>query len=923
MKQMTLCIAIIGCLHGCSTLSPSDDARIASLKAASLPIEKKQKPIDHRSEAMINYRDFLSSSPDNKLAPEALRRLADLNMDNELTRQIDGDTTQIHSKATELYKNLLTQHPEHVNNDSATYQLARAYEQQGNNESVFQTLTEYTKHFPDADNIDEAHFRRGEYLFSLGKFEKSDSAYQQVIINNTGSDFFQPSLYKSGWSQFKLNNIETALNTFVALLDENLSSHQSSILPDSIGRAEQERIQDTLRVIGLSFSYLGNADLVEKYFMNHGRKSFEPLVYASVAELHLSKQRYTDAADTYQKFAVSHPDHREAPLFQSHVIRVYQEAGFEERVLKEKESFTRNYLPGSQYWQEHDIKQSPDVVKLVKTYLDDISHYHHALAQKTKNPIDYQTAINWYELYFQGFSENPGAPATNFLFAELLLESGNTRKAITEYERTAYDYGVHDKASEAGYAALLAHNQYESSLNELVKKTSWHREGIDKALRFAQTFPTHKNAIAVKTRAAEQLYALQEFELTIQTARSIISTDHIPSDILLSNWTLVAHSYFETHQYENSELSYQQVLLLLSQASEQKEAIINRLAASIYKQGETARDANHLTDAIKHFNRVALVTPAAKIAATARYDAATAYITLNRLAEAIQTLESWRVAYPGNALRKEATGKLAYLYRETQQPLKAANEYESVSHSEVDVALQRTALWSAATLYLDAKASQKAIVSYQSYVDRFPSPEPQAMEARAMLVKLYSETRNPTKTRYWQQQIIAHFNSTPALQNDRGRLLAATSQLALAGPYKEKYLSISLTEPLQENLLAKKKHLQSAITAFTLAAKYNVADITTQATYETGNIYADFSKAILNSERPAGLSGEELEQYNILLEEEAYPIEEQAIEIHETNIKYLADGHYNQWTKNSLKQLAELIPGRYNKIERVETYVSQ
>jgi len=55
--------------------------------------------------------------------------------------------------------------------------------------------------------------------------------------------------------------------------------------------------------------------------------------------------------------------------------------------------------------------------------------------------------------------------------------------------------------------------------------------------------------------------------------------------------------------------------------------------------------------------------------------------------------------------------------------------------------------------------------------------------------------------------------------------------------------------------------------------------------------------------------------YEMVLEEEAFPFEEQAIEVHEKNLELMAVGVYNRWIEKSLGKLAALMPGRYAKFE--------
>jgi hypothetical protein len=77
----------------------------------------------------------------------------------------------------------------------------------------------------------------------------------------------------------------------------------------------------------------------------------------------------------------------------------------------------------------------------------------------------------------------------------------------------------------------------------------------------------------------------------------------------------------------------------------------------------------------------------------------------------------------------------------------------------------------------------------------------------------------------------------------------------------------------------------------------------------------------MKSQRPKGLNAEELEQYDILLEEQAFPFEEKSIDIHIINIDRAKQGLYDKWVKKSIEVLATFQPIRYAKQEKTVTYV--
>ena len=73
-------------------------------------------------------------------------------------------------------------------------------------------------------------------------------------------------------------------------------------------------------------------------------------------------------------------------------------------------------------------------------------------------------------------------PQRAYLLAEVLFESGRFAEAAREYERTAYDYPRMPKSAAAGYAALVAYQKHEPTLERRVEgavASPGHRERAD------------------------------------------------------------------------------------------------------------------------------------------------------------------------------------------------------------------------------------------------------------------------------------------------------------------------------------------------------------------------------------------------------------------------------------------------------------
>ncbi|MGZ5216926.1 MAG: tetratricopeptide repeat protein, partial [Caldimonas sp.] len=251
----------------------------------------------------------------------------------------------------------------------------------------------------------------------------------------------------------------------------------------------------------------------------------------------------------------------------------------------------------------------------------------------------------------------------------------------------------------------------------------------------------------------------------------------------------------------------------------------------------------------------------------------------------------------------------------------AAREFDRLASTSNDTKIARDALWQAAELYETAGSRPAATKAYERYLARNPQPLEPAVEARWRLAKIARDDGNLTREAALMKDIFNADQNGGGGRTDRTRYLGATAALALAEPVAAEYRKVALVEPLQRQLKLKKTKMEEALKAYAVAADYGVADVSTAATYRIASVYRDFGKALMSSERPKKLSKVELEQYNVLLEEQAFPFEEKATELHEVNARRAAAGVYDKWVQSSFEALRELRPVRYGKVERSEGVV--
>jgi hypothetical protein len=207
-------------------------------------------------------------------------------------------------------------------------------------------------------------------------------------------------------------------------------------------------------------------------------------------------------------------------------------------------------------------------------------------------------------------------------------------------------------------------------------------------------------------------------------------------------------------------------------------------------------------------------------------------------------------------------------------------------------------------------------------VSQFPEPVETAVETRFKIAEMYKAAQNEAGYRDQLRQIVAIDASAGDERSARIRYLAARSALVLAEDFYHQFDKVELVQPFEKSLQEKKRRMDAALGAFGSLVDYEVAEVTAAATFYMAEIYSDFSRALTESERPTNLEAAEMKEYELALEEEAFPFEERAIEVHQKNLELLASGIYNPWIEKSLGRLAKLMPGRYAKFEASSGLIS-
>ncbi|AOY87355.1 hypothetical protein BKP64_03700 [Marinobacter salinus] len=873
-----------------------------------------------------SYRALLPLVDDPLKRVTIRHRLADLEF-MRAERKFADTAEDEFSDAIAAYEDLLAEYPERKGNDQIYYQLARAWELRGMTPEQLAALDTLVTGYPQSPYWIEAQFRRADLLFIDGRYREAEQAFDEVALaseqRQADASFLVNAHYMKGWSQFKQGDYQQALFSYVEVLDLVMPEGQ---LVENVDKRHQTLIEDLFRVFGLSLSYLDGAETLQTLFRQTGGRPYEILIYSRYSDLLLERERYSDAIEVYEVFIEDHPDSRWAPRYQINIIRTLELAGFTSTIPERKAEFVRGYGLHSDYWAGAEPETVAYIEEQLEQLLPELADRHYLLARESGNEREardhYRKAAGYYAEFAATFPVHPRTPERLFLLGEANIELREWASAIEAFERVAYDFPYEgeapEQAAEAGYASVLAFREYAKTWQkEPVSELRSYREMQQlNRLRFVNAFPADARAPDVFYIALQHEFERQNWEEVVTMSARLVAWQPTPRQSLVTEALLLSgHSLFELERFAEAERSYREALVGMPQNDDRRGGITENLAASVFRQAEQLAAAGKVDAAVSEYLRVGTVVPASALRANAEYDAASLLITASRWEQAISVLNGFRERFPEHELIDTVPAKLALGYRETGQWEKAGDELSRMVALASTPEERRENLLIAAELYDQAGNTDKAIDTWRRYANTYPEPSDSYMEAANRLAELYQSVDDTTRRNFWLRKQMTFVDQNPEAADDRMRWLAASASATLAREALARYDAIRLTLPLNKSMVAKTDALETAVTAYQKTATYGLSSFATEAGYQIAHIYGRLGADLMDSERPPGLSELELAQYELLLEEQAYPFEDNAIDIHEQNIRRARDGIYDEWVKRSYEALRSLLPGRYNKQE--------
>lgn len=939
---LSLMIGSIIFTSGCN--GRTKPATLGGLKYKETKEEKIEfKKMDH-AEVRQEYEELLDLFEDQALKEQIERRIADVYMMEGVQDQLHNQPkTSFYVEAIKSYRDILEKYPNSPDNAEVFYQLAKAYDMEGDQAQALHMLTELTTRHPGYPNIAEAYFRMGDIYFNEQAYGKAERAYA-AVTQSSNAKLALNARYMLGWSYYKQLKFDQALNTFAQVLNQVLAGHNSI---DELSKTEKPFATDSLHSISLTLARSGGAEMIASVPLL-AEQHYVWMVYENLGEYYLDKERFADSAYTYRLFVNKYRNSAEAPRLHKRLIDSYIEGGFPLQAIEEKEVFVNYYGIGSHYaGNKNGLRE--DLKAPLKLYLDELARHYYANAQTLQQNLAdisagkvsaddkklpetrslmvaaFDNAARFFNEYITTFAGDARLGEMTFLLGEARFSAFRYQEAIEAYETVAYrltDEGHKNHGANAGYAAIISYQKLIDPLQEDSKEAkAWQQKAVASMLRFAEVFHADTRSPTVLTNAAEYLFSLDQYARALEVASGLINNNPtLDKTLKKTAYGIMAHSQFKLEDFPTAEQSYFAQRELVEPASDEYAVIGERLAATIYKRSELALASADKEAAIAQLLKIKRLTPSSKIRVNSQYDAATMMLELEQWEKALNEFRELTALYPEHELAVEFPRKSAFALEKLKRYSDAGDAYLALTRSDPDAELRREALFLAANMYENAKRYDDAIELFKRYAREYEDPFDARMEARYRIAVNYQHLGDEAKKLYWLRRIIAGDAEAGSARTERSQWLAAWANMEYGNYFASEFAKKKLRLPLDRSLPAKNAALKDAVGRYQQAADYGILEFVSQSSFKIAGLYQDFAEGLRAAPQPAGLTAADASAYRDILAEQAAPFVELALELHTANLELAWAGHYNQWIAQSFAKMRELNPVRFAKHEYEVSY---
>ena len=861
---------------------------------------------DSRLRSIELYRSLLSKYPDNTndYMAEASFRLAELLFETERERirmvlETEGETAEIlpdFNAAIQAYARVMERFPGHPLTEDALYGIAYCYTEQGDPDQAADGYARLVQTFPETRYSVEINMRLGEYYFTMEDLPRAITHYQHVVAAG-GPEYAEKALYKLGWCFYNLDRYDEAIDSFFAVLGLNESGE---ITADNLAN-------ESMDIIARSFTESGGTPaLVRRIRIKPSDPYLSRILYL-LADLYRERSFFPEALGTFRTYIQLYPSGSSMPEVLKHMRETYHIRGDTLASLEFSENFRQHIGPETPWYEGATQGRQEQARSLILNNLETAANRRRARFQAAGGETELNLALKDLTVY-EEIAGDESPCRIKHLKGMVLVE-------MDRFEDTVHvlnDLAVDNSCSELAERAILASTDYQIS--------SYDKSGTVDLPLFENTVNILSNLSPDSPVTPRAILVLGEITLNnnaLGEARghfSLLIRRYPAAPESARARLLIARTFFKEANYRQAAAWFRESWRK-SISDETGEEARRLHVYSLFKYAEELSTKKINIEAAERFEAIHRQFPDSDVAQVSLYNAGKLYRSIGLERKATSLFETLAATYTDSEFASEALQMSVLILEALGDPIRAADD-SMVLAARSHAKERETALLKAAQLYSTGNAPERAASSRSTYIEEFPEPLEELSRQLFLLGHDLEEIGD------WDGALDA-YNRGVALQkkdqdNQTLTAFAARSQLRIAERSFSQYKDFHIAPPLDINVVRKREMLQTVIRDFVAAGNYKTLDVITASNYFIGRALELFKVDILSSPKPEGLTPLELEEYDLLLQEMAFPFEAKALDAFRVNIQRAVKLEIlDPWIEKTFERMAELAPWSYLRNESI------
>jgi outer membrane protein assembly factor BamD (BamD/ComL family) len=876
-----------------------------------------------RAEAAARYTDFLEAYPGAAARSEVRFRLADAQLAlaqdafrENVTRFLgtapsadDWNRPELapfvdYEPALEQYLAILEEDSTWVRRDAALFHAGMILSD-GADPRGRALLDELVERHPQSVHAAEAHLRLGDELFDQGEWSACLPHFQSAAAG-ADAEITAIALYKEGWANYSLTRFDEAARAYVSLLDHYAANPDAARTTD----LREESADHLVHCLARG----GGASAFARTFDAVGPRPWEPSSLVNLSTLLRDVSLFEEAASCDSLWLARWPADAEALAAARRLVETRERAGSVDATLAARLDLASRFRRGSAWSdaQSDSVRAQGD--EFARSSLRTVALHHHHAARETGSAARWRSALDVYATLLEGWPEHEEAATFHYYSGEAAAALAEPARAVKHFETAAAAVGA-SFATDAAWQAVAARDAWYESTDP--KDADLARALTGAIDAFAAGHPGDARLADLRWRRATVSLA-HGWRDEAATAFALFAEMHPGDARTLTAARLRAQTLYELERWDEASAAYDAAAVFArASGADSLAAELEPLVPHCrFLHGERLSGEK----AAVVFEEVAARWPSWEHADRALYRGGLAWQSAGRPSDAVRSWTSLVDRHPKSEYARDALLRIAETWEKDDRPALAAAAFRRFSETFPEDEDAGSALLRAADLLIAAGEVAQGEAVQDSYLARWPG------DLNAAFAILEGRAGRELAALSPEEPISRALGDDPRAANLRRYLDLAAQHDSLASTAilaevrfrhgeeaRGRLEQARLTWPLEPAVAKKRKLLENALTEYRACSEYAVAPWNQAAVFRIGECLVGFGDALMESDRPADLEGDDLAAYEQVLEERSWDFWDRGEETWTELVRRAAEGEVEgDWVERAESELWPRIARRFS-----------